>query len=264
MTYKFALITGATSGIGEAFARALPPETALFLTGRDRDRLRALAAELGRDARQVATLAADLATDQGRDALVAEASRLPLDLLINNAGLGHLGRFQENPPEIERTMAEVNVITPLVLTRALLPNMIARARKSKSRAGVIVVASSVAFQPIPYMSTYAATKAFDLFFAEGLAGELKREPVDVLALCPGGTATNFFTRAGMDAVKIPALADPDRVAREALVALGKRSILVVGANNRAFVALTRLLPRRVMRNGAGSFMRRGLKRSRRT
>lgn len=263
MTYTFALITGATSGIGEAFARALPASTGLLLSGRDGERLAALKDELGGGGRRIETLAADLATEAGRAALVAMAEVAQPDLLINNAGLGRYGRFLESPPEAERAMVEVNVTAPLVLTRALLPGMLERARAGGRRAALILVSSTSAFMPLPYFSTYAATKAFDLLLAEGLAGELKREPVDVLALCPGATATRFFERAGVagSSLAIDRDADePSAVARAALEALGKQTVLVFGRRNRAMATLAQLLPRDTVRRGAASYLRRGLKR----
>ncbi len=263
MAYNFALITGATSGIGECFARALPRETALLLTGREEAKLAALGGELAVEGRRVETVRADLARDEGREAVIARAADLPIDLLINNAGLGVFGPLTENSPEAEREMAEVNVVAPIVLTRALLPDMLARARENRRRAGLIVVGSTASFMPLPYLSTYSATKAFDLFFAEGLAAELKTEPIDVLALCPGATRTNFFGRAGMDERVVGKAVEPARVAREALAALGRRTVHVVGGGNQALAVLASRLPRDIMRAGARSYMSRSWRRYRR-
>ena len=262
MAFETALITGATSGIGEAFARALPPETALLLSGRSEDRLETLRAELAIEGRVVETLAADLSGDKGRASLIDAAERQGIDLLINNAGLGVYGVLAENTPEREREMVEVNVTAPVVLTRALLPNMIGRSRERGSRAGVIVVASTAAFAPLPFMTTYAATKAFDLHYAEGLAGELAKEPVDVLALCPGATRTAFFERSDMAGRGLPIddAADPAEVARQGLEMLGRKVVHVVGSRNRLISLLAPRLPRDMVRRGGRSVMRRGLKR----
>ena len=261
MTHDLAVITGASSGIGEAFARALPASKGLLLTGRDGERLEALRGSLAAEGRRVETLVADLAGDAGRQSLIDAAEALQPDLLINNAGLGRYGRFLETPPEVEREMVEVNVTAPLVLTRALLPGMLERARASGHRAGLILVASTAAFMPLPYLSTYAATKAFDLSLAEGLAGELKKEPIDVLGLCPGATATQFFERSGMAQSSLPIdkADDPMTVARAALAALGRQTVLIVGRQNRGMTLLARHLPRDMVRRGTSSFMRRGLK-----
>jgi short-subunit dehydrogenase len=256
MTYRFALITGASSGIGAAFARALPRPTNQLLTGRNEARLAALGAELAGDGRQIETVAADLAGDEGRETLVARASELPIDLLVNNAGLGLFGRIVDNDARREREMIEVNVVTPLVLTRALLPGMLERAKTAGRRAGVIIVSSTAAFAPLPFLATYTATKAFDLYLAEGLASELKGEPIDVLALCPGGTRTNFFRRSGLASMNEIGLHSPARVAREGLAALGRRSVHVVGAANRSYAVISRLVPRPFIQAGARRLMQR--------
>ena len=194
MAYAFAAITGATSGIGAAFARALPPQTNLLLSGRDAAKLAAAKAALAQGGRRVETVAADLASEAGRRYFLAAATALPIELLVNNAGLGRFGRVIDNPAESEREMVEVNVVAVVTLTRALLPQMLERAAARGSRAGLIIVGSTASFQPTPYLATYGATKTFDLFYAEALAGELSQLPIDVLALCPGGTETAFFTR----------------------------------------------------------------------
>jgi short-subunit dehydrogenase len=249
MAYQFALITGASSGIGAAFARELTPETGLLLTGRDRNRLADLAEDLSAKERQVETVAADLAQAAGREAVIAAARDHPIDLLINNAGVGRLGRLIDNPPEREEEMVTVNCLAPVLLTRALLPDMLARAEAQGRRAGVIVVASTLAFFPMPLMATYAATKAFDLALAEGLAGEMVGEPVDVLALCPGATDTEFFARSAMGTGSLM-LADPQKVARDGLAALGNRPVHLVGISSRLSTLAGRLVPRALLFAGA--------------
>jgi len=255
MAYRFAAITGATSGIGEAFARLLPETTALLLSGRDGAKLAATKAALEARGRRVETLVADLASEAGRQAFIAAAAALPIDLLVNNAGLGHFGRAVDNPAEREREMAEVNVVAVVALTRALLPGMLARAAAQRRRAGLIIVASTAAFQPLPYFATYAATKTFDLHYAEALAGELRKAPVDVLALCPGATATAFFARAAIRGSFGP-MAAPERVAREGLAALGRRPVHVVGAANRLGAFLAQRAPRDLVVRAATLLMRR--------
>ena len=256
MAYDFALITGATSGIGEAFARELPAGTDLFLTGRDAAGLAALAGELAGVGRVVETLAADLAEESGRRALIARAAERPLDLLVNNAGLGYFGPLLEHEPEQQSEMIQVNCLAPVLLTRALLPDMLARAVGRGRRAGVIVVASTAAFFPLPGLATYTATKAFDLSFAESLAGELHRSPVDVLALCPGATRTNFFDRSGLPSLEPGSMASPRQVAREGLAALGRRAVHIVGGSNRLAAAAARLAPRPLLRASTRGTMRR--------
>jgi len=236
MEHRCALITGATYGIGKAFAEALPVTTGLVLTGRTEEKLAALRESLAHDGRQVEIVPADLATEAGRDRVIAAAEAAEIDLLINNAGLGQFGAVVDNPLAAEREMTEVNVVAPVVLTRALLPGMASRADVSGRRAGIIVVSSVAAFQPLPFFATYAATKAFDLLFAEALAGELAEAPVDVLALCPGATRTEFFRRAGLSDGIFPHIMDPEIVARRGLGALGRGTIEISDPIRRAILA----------------------------
>jgi uncharacterized protein len=250
-----ALITGATSGIGAAFADALPPETGLLLTGRDAGRLDAEAQRLGADGRKVETLVADLAGESGRRSVIAAAQSSSIDLLINNAGFGAFGPCLENDRGIELGMVAVNVTAVVDLTHSLLPGMIERARQTGGRAGMIVVSSTVGFVPMPMMATYAATKTFELSFAEALAGEMADAPVDILVLCPGATRTNFFRRAGMPDAFLRYAEEPAAVARKGLAALGRRRVLV--SRGSAGLALTPVsLPRRIVAAGARRFVHR--------
>lgn len=223
---RSALVTGATSGIGEAFARALPPATSLLLTGRNEAALLELAKGLGAD-RLVETLVADLATDQGLDALCAAAERFGIDLMVCNAGSGPFGDFLAAPEATLRQTVSVNVMAPLVLMRRLLPGMIARAELDGGRAGLIVLSSGVGFLPVPRLAAYAASKAFDLSLTEALAAELARRPVDILALCPTATRSRFAERSGFGR-NFPGAQNPGYVARRALAALGRQRTLVLG------------------------------------
>ncbi|MBV9654569.1 MAG: SDR family NAD(P)-dependent oxidoreductase [Acetobacteraceae bacterium] len=220
------LVTGATSGIGEAFARALPPTTSLLLTGRNEGALGRLARELGAG-RLVETVAGDLADDRGLDMLAGAAERFGIDLLIHAAGLGPYGDFLSASEEALRETVAVNVTAPLVLCRRLLPGMIARAETANRRAGLIVVSSGAAFLPVPRFAVYAATKAFDLSFTEALAAELGARPIDVLALCPTATRSRFGERSGFGG-NFPGAQHPAHVARQALAALGRQRTLVLG------------------------------------
>ena len=255
MTYRCALITGASSGIGEAFARALPKSTTLLLTGRDRARLAHLATELATADRPVRSIAADLATPEGRQAVIGFAEDQKVDLLINNAGLGHLGAVADNPPERESEMAQLNMVAPVEITRALLPGMLKRGSADR-RGGLIFVASAAAFMPIPLFATYAASKAFLLHYAEALAEELSGTPIDVLALCPGATRTRFFERANIARANLPPMHEPDRVAREGLQAIGHRVVHVVGSATYLATTAARFLPRRFVTAAAERAMRR--------
>lgn len=248
MTFRTALITGASSGIGMAFARTLPRATNLLLTGRNHEKLVALAGELALNGREVRTVTADLATAEGRRAVTGAAEDAAIDLLINNAGLGRIGRVVDNTAEREAEMVQVNIVAASELTRALLPGMLKRAHEagqsgSPRRGGIIFVASAAAFMPLPYFATYAASKAFLLHYAEALAEELSHEPVDVLALCPGATETQFFERAGVERPSLTTLHTAERVAREGLQMLGQREVHVVGPTNYLTSLVSRFLPR---------------------
>jgi len=245
MAFRSALITGASSGIGEAFARGLPRATALLLAGRDRDRLSKLAQELTSPGRVVRIVTADLSEDQERGAAIAAAESAEVDLVINNAGIGKLGRVIENTPEREAEMVKVNALTPVEICRALIPGMLRRAEQKQSRAGIINVSSAAAFGPMPFFATYAASKAFLLHYTEALAEELSDRPIDVLALCPGATKTRFFERAGIEHLGFT-MHEPERVVREGLQALGHRTVHIVGPGNYLATAAMRFLPRRIV------------------
>lgn len=245
MAFRSALITGASSGIGEAFARGLPRATALLLAGRDRDRLSKLAQELASPGRMIRIVVADLSDDQERGAAIAAAESAEVDLVVNNAGIGRLGRVIENTPEREAEMVKVNALTPVEICRALLPGMLRRAEAKKTRGGIINVSSAAAFGPMPFFATYAASKAFLLHYTEALAEELSDRPIDVLALCPGATKTRFFERAGIEHLGFT-MHEPDRVVREGLQALGHRNVHIVGPGNYLATAAMRFLPRRIV------------------
>jgi hypothetical protein len=252
--YQRALITGATSGIGAAFAAELPAATHLLLTGRDGDRHGRVAEKQARPGREVDSCIADLTRIDEVDALAARADAAGIDLLINNAGSGRFGRFVDNPAEAEIAAAQLNVVAVVALTRRLLPGMIARARAAGRRCGVIILSSTAGLAPVPFFATYAATKAFDLHFAEALADEMRGEPVDLLALCPGATRTSFGTRAGFESGNLPGAVEPRSVAREGLDALGRRTVHVAGfVNQAAFGPM--VAPRRLVTGALGIAMR---------
>lgn len=224
--YRQALITGASSGIGAAFAELLPDETGLLLTARRGDRLLAEADRQRRDGRAVATVIADLATESGRSEVIGRATACEIDLLICNAGAGVYGPFQSTAPQTERDALELNVIAPCLLIHALLPDMLNRARATHRRAGIIIVGSVAGFGPMPEAITYAAAKSFALQLGRGLADHLRREPIDVLTLLPTYTRTEFFSRAGLPEPR-DAMSAED-VALEGLQALGQHDVHFCG------------------------------------
>ena len=251
--HDLALITGATSGIGAAFAQVMPPTTRLLLTGRNEAALADAADRLGGD-RRVEILALDLTVKADRTRLIETAERAGVDLFINNAGAGVLAPVLQQPPEQQAATIELNIVAMAELTRALLPGLLARAHAGGNRAGLIIVSSSTAAFPLPFLTTYAASKAFGLYYAEGLAEELRDEPIDVMALLPGPTRSNFGERAGFSLGNLPLAPAPERVAREALRHLGKRRVLATGRLNGPAVNGL-MTPHQMMTRGLGQIMR---------
>ena len=247
MPQEIALVTGASSGIGEAIARRLARDGKhLVLVARRRDRLEALAAELRTAHRiEVHPIATDLVQLDAGKRLVAEVERrgLVVDWLVNNAGFGTYGRFDRLPIEKELAEVELNVKVLVELTGRLLPGMVARDR------GVIMNVSSVAgFGPGPYMATYCATKAFVLSFSEGLAAELRDTGVKVLCVCPGFTKTEFQASAEVDATRMPSFAwmSAEEVADQAVRGVGRGPVLVNGVMNNVMARVVmRLMPSRL-------------------
>lgn len=256
--YKLALITGATSGIGEEYARQLPESTDLILTGRNTEKLKELATELGSKTRTIETISADLATPEGVAALMERVKSKPIDLFINNAGLGYYGAFECHTPSQESTMVQVNVVAVAALAHALCPQMAKQAAENGTKAGMIIVASVAGFMALPWFATYAATKMFDLALAEALAEEYKHTPLKIQALCPGPTRTNFGKRAG-----VPADRGPDKSAMDvadvvtlSLRKLGKKRVVVPGLLNKLTVLLPKLLPRPLVTRIGGAAIKR--------
>ncbi|GJF28074.1 dehydrogenase [Kitasatospora sp. NE20-6] len=236
-----ALITGATAGIGAAFARRLARDGRdLVLVARDTERLDAAAADLAkRFGVQVATLTADLATEAG---IAAVEERLrsgdhPVDILVNNAGFGNKGAFLDVPLQAELDMVKVHVEAILRTTAAALPGM-----RERGRGAVVNVASVAAFLP---RGTYGASKAWVVSFTQGIARDLGGTGVRLQALCPGFTRTEFHQRAGMGTSNIPSWGwlTADRVVDDSLRDLARgRTLSVPGKRYKAAVALARLLP----------------------
>jgi hypothetical protein len=238
---KWALVTGASAGIGAALARELAGRGAkLILTARRRDRLEALAAELTAKGTEVRIVPADLndpaAPQQLYDA--TEGAGVTVDILINNAGLGQFGAFHECPVEQELSQVRVNCEAVVRLSRLFVPRMVER-----RRGWVLVVASTASFQPVPYLTTYAASKVFDRFFALGLAAEVASSGVKVTALCPGPTESEFFEVARSKSVMPGGRQSAEDVARRAIAALARGQRTIIPNFSGWFTAfLVRFLP----------------------
>jgi len=240
---RVAAVTGASAGIGEAFARALARDGwDLLLVARRRKRLERLAGEL-RDTHGVRAevLAADLMRPKrlrAVEAVFEESTRL--ELLVNNAGLGEFRVFHESERQRQEAEIRLNVLAAVRLAHAALPAMIRR-----GRGAVINVSSTAAFAPCPQFATYGATKAFLNSFTEALHEELRGTGVRVQALCPGLTHTEIFERMNVDASALPSFLwmEPADVVDESLAALERGDVVCVpGLANRALSTLTRVLP----------------------
>jgi short-subunit dehydrogenase len=246
---KTALITGASAGLGAEFARQLSRRgMRVVLVARREDRLREIAEEVG----NARTIAMDLSAHVAAERLVGDldAAGEQVELLINNAGFGAIGRFTSLDADRQREMIDLNIGTLTDLCRAIAPRMMER-----RSGGIINVASTAAFQPGPNMAVYFATKAYVLSFTEALHEELKPHGVRVSALCPGPTRTEFGDVAGFGGNGMF-----DRVAMEApaVVAAGlaglesNRAVMVPGMVNKLGAASTRFAPRSIVRKIAGA------------
>jgi short-subunit dehydrogenase len=243
---KWALVTGASAGIGVALVRELAAGGAnLVLTARRKERLEQLAEELSAAHKiRVEVFAADLAQQDAPQQIFTFtlAKQIEIELLVNNAGFGGYGEFATAETQRLLDMVQVNCSALVHLTRLYLPRML------KRRSGdVLILASTASFQAVPYISTYAATKAFDLIFAEGLAEEVRPYGIRVCALCPGSTESEFHEVAGQAGL-VAATTNretAEKVARVGLQALAAgKSYVISGAGNYFGAHAQRLVPRR--------------------
>ena len=244
MQNNWAVVTGASSGLGAIFADQLAKRgLSLMLTGRDQARL----SEVAQRVRQIAPnvdvelVAGDLGTDAGIEDLVARLDGRVIDVLVNNAGFGTYGEFSEIDAGREHELIAVNVDALVRLTHAVLPGMLAR-----GRGGILNVASTIAFQPGPYQSTYGASKAFVLSLSQALWAETRGSGVTVTALCPGPTRTGFVDALGSDVSHTAIyrhLAAPEPVVAAGLRALDRgHAVVVPGLRNRVMAEGGRLTP----------------------
>jgi len=250
-----ALVTGASGGIGEEFARQLAAQGAdLVLVARSEDALERLAKELHeRNGVRCDVLAADLTTDAGVSAVAARLD--DIDLLVNNAGYGIAEHLADVDPAQVEGMIRLNVLALALLTRAALPGMIER-----RHGGIVNVSSVAGFAPSQTFATYNATKAFVTMFTEALSLEVKGTGVRVQALCPGLTRTGFQAVAGetgTDGTPEFLWQEPAEVVRASLAGLERGAVLVTpGVHNKLFVAAAQVTPRGLTRRIAGAVMAR--------
>jgi short-subunit dehydrogenase len=249
------LITGASSGIGEVFARKLAARGRnVLLVARSEEKLVTLCNELGRsNSIRAQYVALDLSKPESASQLFVEAEQrgLAVDMLINNAGFGSMGEFSKLDLARELNMIDLNIKSLVELTYRFLAPMLER------RQGAIInVASTAAFQPVPYMATYAATKAFVLSFSEALWEENRANGIKVMALCPGVTDTNFFEAARGQKPPVRVSQSPEEVVDVALRGLARgKSHIISGWTNFLMTESERLAPRSLVTRVAGRMMR---------
>jgi len=259
-TYRTALITGASSGIGAIFAEQLAAQGSdLVLVARRQDELEKLAQRLrAAYTRRVEVIAMDLAKADPGELLAEEVKRrgLDVDLLVNNAGFGSSANFHEDGYERDQRMVAVNISALTELTHAFLPAMV-----QAGHGAVINIASAAAFQPMPYMSVYGATKAYVLSLTQALWAEYRGRGVRFLAVCPGPVDTPFFEAAGGEKLKqeIPRqmMMTAEAVVAGSLRALQRDAcVYVPGLAVKLGAVMPRLLPRRLMAATMGRVMNR--------
>lgn len=243
---SWALITGASSGIGLEFAKYLSARKInLLLAARRIDILNHISEELSsKENIEVIPVQCDLTNDTDVDNLLKVCSTKEIGILINNAGFGMNGKFTDGDSETQRNMIRLNCEAPVILTNVILGQMLKR-----GKGAVIFLGSILAFQPSPLMALYSATKVFNLFLGESLWWELKKQNIDVLALNPGSTDTEFDRIAG-DA-KTPGIRKAADVVETAMNVLGKKPSVVDGFRNKFAAAVSKLIPHKLLVNTAG-------------
>jgi short-subunit dehydrogenase len=246
------VITGASAGIGEAFARALAAERVnLVLTARREERLRTLAGDLeARHQIQTRVVPLDLIDEHAPKALADATADLDVGFVLNNAGFGVAGRFELGEYERVLQMIRLNCVAVAAISHLYIPRLVAR-----GRGALVIVASTAAFQPVPFLAAYSATKSFDLLLGEALWAENRGRGVDVLAVCPGPTDTEFQSVAGEKPHAAVPAAD---VVSATVGALGKQPSVIVGSMNALRAFSLRFAPRAVVARVAEMMMRQNI------
>ncbi len=247
-----AVITGASRGIGADYARALANQGYdLLLIGRDRERLEALQKEIHQEAKNNVWMEfMDLGQPQAPERLydLAQSCRSEVSVLINNAGFGLYGDFVDLPLENIRAMLQLHINTIVESTRLFLPAMLIR-----KQGTIITVASVAGFFPIPYMTEYAATKAFLIAFSQGLARETRNQGVTIQVCCPGFTDTDFHHTAGHQPKHVFFAQSPQQVVQTSLRALKfNKTLVTIGWQGRLALWLSKLVPHKFLMTLAGN------------
>jgi len=249
------LITGASSGIGAAFARKIAKRGRnVLLVARSEDKLIALCNELGRlSGVRAQYVVMDLSAPDAGVRLLEETQKreLTIDMLVNNAGFGSMGDFAKLDLPTELEIIDLNVKSLVDLTYRFLAPM-----RERRQGTIINVASTAAFQGVPFMATYAATKAFVLSFSEALSEENRQHGIRVLALCPGVTDTNFFAASKIDRPPMRTVQTAEEVVDTALRGLARgKSVVISGWANWFVVEAERVVPRSVVTKVAAKALR---------
>ena len=225
-----AVVTGASSGIGRGYAERLASNGMdVVVVGRRMDPLDALKRELERGGVRVRTIVADLARAEDVQRLVTELATLPVELLVNNAGVAHYMPFAQLPVERARELVDVNALAPVLLTRAAIPGMVERGRGAIINVASLLAFSGAARAPqLPQRAVYAATKAFLVTFTEILAAELAGTGVKIQVVCPGVVRSEFHSRQGIDMSQVPRM-EPDQIVTASLADLERGVVVSIPA-----------------------------------
>jgi short-subunit dehydrogenase len=246
----WALVTGASAGIGRAFARHLAEcGLQVILVARRKERLEEVANDLeSRYAVRTLPVPVDLTDHDFLLQLTAQVGGRQVGLLVNNAGFGSTGLYSNNDADREARMVRLHCLAPVMLTHHFIPAMVQR-----KKGGVIFVGSIVGAAPVPYIATYSASKVFNMFMGSALWYEMKEHNVDVLALAPGGTRTEFSDN--ISRMTSPIAAEPEQVVRTAMKALGRKPYVTHGVHNKVWGKIVRYFPMKMSLRINGWFVK---------
>ena len=249
---EWALVTGASSGLGADFARQLAEKGMnIILVARRVHNMEEIAREIEENhAIKTLVIGQDLTEPDAVEIIKEKVGGREVGVLVNNAGYGTLGRFHENDSDYQVNMVTLNCYVPVALTGLFIDQMVER-----RKGAVIFLASTAAYQGVPYFSVYSATKSFNLYLAEGLWGEYKKLGIDVMALSPGYTATEFQSHAQIKRLRGPKPAKSPDVVKLTLRKLGKRASVIHGAGNQIGAFMSRIFPRKTMISVSGAVMK---------